>query len=107
MENQVTDEQIRKVNIIFKTLRGNLFKGLVSTAWGGYVNDEAINSYSELLKSKIERIPFYQRYANKLNGLVDQYIGLLSQQIVASCALQLPVEKLLFSDLYILVLTPN
>ena len=61
LENQVTDEQNRKVNIIFKTLRGNLFKGLVPTAWGGYVNDEAINSYSELLKSKIAANTIYQR----------------------------------------------
>jgi hypothetical protein len=103
LENQVTDDQNRKLNLVFKTLRGNLVKKISPIAWGGRVHEEIFQQYTTTLNDQINSQPTYHDSIENLNNLVEIYLNTCREQILATCAIQIAVEKLPFADIYLLM----
>jgi hypothetical protein len=104
-ENLVTDVQNARLNIVFKTLRGNVLPKTSPIAWGGKIDEEKLTVYLQQLQKLIITNPSFkttEKYAIELDKLLQLYAEYCRKKILNTAAIAITVQYLPFEQIYLL-----
>lgn len=103
-ENLVTGFQNARLNILYKTLHGNITPNTTPIAWGGKVDDHILGHYIHTIQKKIIFHPSFkttEKNAKELDKLLNLYQEYCRKKIENTAAIQLFVKYLPFEQMFI------